>query len=249
MKLLPFSHALRVFRIPCSFSGILIDPVVQSGYIGARQFFFTLDVQLIFMSAFQKILLHAIFMNWEAQMNSRKVFLVPALVLALAGALTGIANAQDTTGPKAEAVKKEVLKLEEEKLKAFQSTGTDKNICPDWVQDNDAENIVHINADGTEDTKAGLIKDLQKQNRILHSLHYGPQHIHVYGDGSNGTTAVTTYSTFDDIEVYGNRTKSEHHAIDVWVKRDGKWWFVVHSVHNLPSPEALKRQAEKTKEN
>jgi hypothetical protein len=180
-------------------------------------------------------------------MDIRKVILLPALSLMLAGAFTGIAWAQDSTGPKAEAVKQEILKLEEVKLKAFQSTGTDKNICPEWVQENDAENIVHINADGTEDSKAGLIKDLQKQNRILHSLHYGPQHIHVYGDGSNGTTAVTTYSTFDDIEVYGNRTKSEHHAVDVWVKRDGKWWFVVHSVHNLPSPEALKRQAEKTK--
>ena len=39
--------------------------------------------------------------------------------------------------------------LEEEKLKAFQSTGTSKNICPDWVKANDAEGIVHINADGT----------------------------------------------------------------------------------------------------
>jgi hypothetical protein len=195
------------------------------------------------------MLLSRDFMNWEAHMNIRKVLLIPAMGLALVCTFTGIVKAQDTTGPEAEAVKKEILKLEEEKLKAFQSTGTDKNICPEWVQDNDAENIVHINADGTEDTKVGLIKDLQKQNRILHSLHYGPQHIHVYGDGSNGTTAVTTYSTFDDIEVYGNRTKSEHHAAEVWVKRDGKWWFVVHSVHNLPSVEALKRQAEKTKEN
>jgi hypothetical protein len=193
------------------------------------------------------MLASALLQEPEGYMDIRKVILLPALSLMLAGAFTGIARAQDSTGPKAEAVKQEILKLEEVKLKAFQSTGTDKNICPEWVQENDAENIVHINADGTEDSKAGLIKDLQKQNRILHSLHYGPQHIHVYGDGSDGTTAVTTYSTFDDIEVYGNRTKSEHHAADVWVKRDGKWWFVVHSVHNLPSPEALKRQAEKTK--
>jgi hypothetical protein len=173
------------------------------------------------------------------------MMLLPILSLAFAAG----AQAQETTGPKAEAVKKEILKIEAEKLKAFQSTGTANNICPEWVQQNDAENIVHINADGTDDTKAGLIKDLQKKNRILHSLNYGPQHIHVYGDGADGTTAVTSYSTFDDIEVYGNRTKSEHHAVDVWVKRDGKWWFVVHSVHELPSAEALKRQAEKTKDN
>ena len=180
---------------------------------------------------------------------TKKTFLISMLSLALAGAFTGTAKAQETTGPKAEAVKKEVLKLEEEKLAAFQSTGTSNNICPDWVQNNDADSIVHINSDGTEDTKAGLLKDLQKRNRVLHSLQYGPQHIHIYGDGGNGTTAVTTYSTFDDIEVYGNRTKSEHHAVDVWLKRDGKWWFIVHSVHELPSAEALKRQAEKTKDN
>lgn len=175
----------------------------------------------------------------------QRVLLISVVALGLAG----VAHAQETTGPKAEAVKKEVNRLEEEKLKAFQSTGTAKNICADWVQANDAEGIVHINADGTDDTKAGLVKDLQKGNRILHSLHYGPQTIHVYGDGGNGTTAVTTYSTFDDIEVYGHRTNSEHHSLDVWVKRDDKWWFVAHSVHELPSAEALKRQAEKTKEN
>ncbi len=171
------------------------------------------------------------------------------LLFALGLGFSALAQAQETTGPKAEAVKKEIQQLEEEKLKAFQSTGTDKNICADWVKANDAENIVHINADGTDDTKAGLVKDLEKRNRILHSLHYGPQNIRVYGDGGNGTTAVTTYSTFDDIEVYGHRTNSEHHSLDVWVKRDGKWWFVAHSVHELPSAEAVKRQAEKTKEN
>jgi hypothetical protein len=172
------------------------------------------------------------------------------LLFSLLGfGLAGFVQAQETTGPKAEAVKKEILKIEEEKLKAFQSTGTSKNISPDWVKSNDAEAIVHINADGTEDSKAGLVKDLEKGNRILHSLRYGPQNIRVYGDGGNGTTAVTTYPTFDDIEVYGHRTKSEHYSLDVWVKRDGKWWFVAHSVHELPTPEALKRQAEKTKEN
>ena len=175
----------------------------------------------------------------------KRIFLFAMLWLGLAG----FAKAQETTGPKAEEVKKEILRIEEEKLKAFQSTGTSKNICPDWVKSNDAEGIVHINADGTEDSKAGLVKDLEKGNRVLHSLRYGPQNIRVYGDGGNGTTAVTTYPTFDDIEVYGHRTSSQHYSLDVWVKRDGKWWFVAHSVHERPSPEALKRQAEKTKEN
>lgn len=175
----------------------------------------------------------------------KRLLLYSAMCLTLAN----IARAQETTGPKAEAVKKEIQKIEDEKLKAFQSTATSNNFCPEWVKENDAEQIVHINADGTDDTKAGLIKDLQKGNRILHSLHYGPQNIRVYGDGADGTTAVTTYSTFDDIEVYGHRTSSEHHSLDVWVKRNGKWWFVAHSVHELPSAEALKRQAEKTKDN
>ncbi|HTC62151.1 MAG TPA: nuclear transport factor 2 family protein [Candidatus Saccharimonadales bacterium] len=175
----------------------------------------------------------------------KRIFLLSMLALGFAG----LAIAQDTTGPKAEKVKKEILKLEEEKLKAFQSTGTSNNTCPDWVRNNDAEAIVHINSDGTEDTKAGLVKDLEKGNRILHSLHYGPQNIRVYGEGENGTTAVTTYLTSNDIEVYGKRTSSEVYSLDVWVKRDGKWWFVAHSVHERPTPEALKRQAERTKEN
>ena len=175
----------------------------------------------------------------------KRIFLLCMLGLGFAG----FVKAQDTKGPKAEQVKKEILKLEEEKLKAFQSTGTSNNICPDWVRNNDAEAIVHINSDGTEDTRAGLVKDLEKGNRILHSLRYGPQNIRVYGDGENGTTAVTTYLTFNDIEVYGKRTSSEVYSLDVWTKRDGKWWFVAHSVHERPTPEALKRQAERTKEN
>ena len=64
----------------------------------------------------------------------KPIFLMAMLALGFAG----LARAQETTGPKAEAVKKEILKVEEEKLKAFQSTGTSKNISPDWVKANDA---------------------------------------------------------------------------------------------------------------
>jgi hypothetical protein len=175
---------------------------------------------------------------------SERIFLLAVLVLSLAG----FVRAQETTGPKADEVKKEIIKLEEDKLRAFQSTGTSHNFCPDWVKSYDAEGIVHINADGTEDTKAGLMSDVQNGNRKLLAVRYGPQNIRVYGDGGNGTTAVTTYSTLYDIEVYGKQSRSEeHHVVDVWVNREGKWWFVVHSVHSLPSPEAVKLQAEKTK--
>ena len=83
----------------------------------------------------------------------KPIFLMAMLALGFAG----LARAQETTGPKAEAVKKEILKVEEEKLKAFQSTGTSKNISSDWVKANDAEGIVHINADGTDDTRDGPV--------------------------------------------------------------------------------------------
>lgn len=170
------------------------------------------------------------------------------LFAALALSLAGYVKAQEATGPKAEEVKKEIIKLEEDKLKAFQSTGTSHNFCPDWVKSYDAEHMVHINANGTEDTKAGLMRDVQNGNRKLLSARYGPQDIRVYGDGGNGTTAVTTYSTFYDIELYSKRSDNEkHNVVDVWVNRDGKWWLVVHSVHALPSPEAVKLQADKTK--
>jgi hypothetical protein len=156
------------------------------------------------------------------------------LALLLAVSLAGVASAQQSTGEKTEQVKNEITKLEQEKLEAFRSTAGGPEKCEDWVQRYDAEGIIHVNADGSSETKAELLEQLRSRNRKADHLSYGPQHILVYGDGADGTTAVTTYIVEQTIEMYGKRDSSPVQAVDVWVKRDGKWWFAVHSLHPLP---------------
>jgi hypothetical protein len=91
--------------------------------------------------------------------------------------------------------------------------------------------------DGSMRSKEQLMAELRTGNRKLYSLDYGPQDIRVYGNGEDGTTAVSTYLTKADIAMYGGKHSIHSDmAVDVWLKQGGKWWFIVHSVH----PEAPK---------
>ena len=158
-------------------------------------------------------------------------------ILLVAFSTVAVGKAQETTGEAAEKVKQEILKLEKEKLAAFRSTGTAKNFCEDWVKAHDAPRIVHVMPNGSVRSKDQLMAEVRTGNRKLYSLEYGPQDIRVYGDGGDGTTAVSTYLTTADIAMYGGRHLVESDlAVDVWFKQGGKWWFIVHSVH----PEAPK---------
>lgn len=157
------------------------------------------------------------------------------LLLLLAVSCAGLAKAQNSTGEVAERVKQEVLKLEEEKLEAFRSSATPENYTEEWVKRHDAANIVHVMPDGRMRSKDQLMAELRTGNRKVYSLKYGPQDIRVYGNGGDGTVAVSTYLTEATVRVRdGKRSNDSVTAIDVWYKQDGKWWFIVHSVHSLP---------------
>ena len=166
----------------------------------------------------------------------RYVLTALTVLLFVLSSVIGV-RAQEASGETAAKVKQEILKLEQEKLGAFRSTGTTKNYCAGWVKSNDASQIVHVMPNGSVRSKDQLMAELRTGNRKLYSLNYGPQDIRVYGNGGDGTTAVSTYLTTADIAMYGGQHSVESDlAVDVWYKQGGKWWFIVHSVH----PEAPK---------
>lgn len=160
--------------------------------------------------------------------------------MLLAVSFVSFASAQETTGSAAEDVKKEVLKLEHEKVQALITNGPE---CADWFAHHEAENDVRISGNGSTDSKALAVTRMRTSQKRVFSLKQYDEQVHVYGNGGNGTTAVVSYlqtgtrakeqegkaSTEDTA-----RSTTEGAGTDVWVKVDGQWWFVVHSGYPRP---------------
>ncbi len=176
----------------------------------------------------------------------RKCFFAITLVVSL----LGFAKAQETNGITGDEVKKEILKLEHEKVQALVSNGS---ACADWFDRYEADSDVRISGNGTRDTKAQAIARMRSGQKKVFSLNQYAEQVQVYGNGGNTTTAVVTYlqvgtrareqkgkRSGDDVK----RSTTESAGIDVWVKLDGQWRFVVHSDYPREPVDAVKSQAE-----
>jgi hypothetical protein len=172
------------------------------------------------------------------------------LSIMLAVSFVSFAKAQETSGNTAEEVKKEILKLEHEKVQALVTNGP---MCADWFEHHEADNDVRISGNGTRDTKARAVARMRSAQKRVYSLDQYDEQVHVYGNGGNGTTAVVSYlqvgtrakeqegkpSTDDS-----KRATTEGAGTDVWVKVDGQWWFVVHSGYPRPPAGSAKSETE-----
>jgi hypothetical protein len=170
--------------------------------------------------------------------------------IMLAVSFVSFAKAQETTGNTADEVKKEVLKLEHEKVQALMASGP---MCADWFERHEADSDVRISGNGTTDSKAGAVARMRSAQKRVFSLNQYDEQVHVYGNGENGTTAVVSYlqvgtrakeqegkpSTDDN-----KRSTTEGAGTDVWVKVDGQWWFVVHSGYPRPPAGSAKSEPE-----
>ena len=154
----------------------------------------------------------------------RKIFF-PLLLTALFG---GVAHAQEVTGPKAEAVKKEIMKIEDEKVAGLLRGGSEP---VDWIVKYDAEDIAQTEMDGRNTTKAQIEAALQPSVFKMHSMKQDGHHIQVYDDGN---VAVMTYHALGVIERNGKVTNRESRFTDVWVKQKGAWLRVLHEERELP---------------
>jgi hypothetical protein len=148
----------------------------------------------------------------------KKYFFTAFLSLSLAG----IISAQAITGPRAENVKKEIMKIEDEKVAGLLRGGSEP---VDWIKQYDAEDIAQTNIDGSTPTKAEVEAGLQPGMFKMDSMKQDGHNIRVY---DNGNVAVVTYHALGILERNGKVTPRESHFSDVWVKQEGAWLRVLH---------------------
>jgi hypothetical protein len=145
----------------------------------------------------------------------------------------GSAWAQEASGPTAEKVKKEIMQLEQEKIKALLSTTSTKNYAAEWFERVYVDDIDHSSASGTVKNKAQLLAEFRTGNHRTYRDDQYDWHIRVYGDGDNHTTVVVNYVASSDVERNGHRAANKDACSDVYVKLNGAWRMVLHQVTPL----------------
>jgi hypothetical protein len=156
----------------------------------------------------------------------RRIFFALLLVYTFAG----VVFAQEVTGAKAEAVKKEIMAIEDEKVAGLLRGGSEP---VDWIVKYDAENIAQTDVDGSTPNKAQIEAGLQPGVFKMHSMKQDGHHFRVY---DNGNVAVVTYHALGVVERNGKSVNRENLFSDVWVKQKGAWLRVLHQERDMPKP-------------
>ena len=155
-----------------------------------------------------------------------------AFAIALAISLGGTLGAQAITGEKAEQVRKEIMKIEDEKVAGLLRGGSEP---VDWIKQYDSEEIAQTNIDGSSPGKAEIEAGLQPGVFKMHSMKQDGHRFRVYDDGK---VAVVTYHALGVLERNGTVTPRESNFSDVWVKQDGKWLRVLHAEREMAKKSA-----------
>jgi hypothetical protein len=169
------------------------------------------------MTLFRKLL------DTESTQMRKIPFAVLPIVL-----FAGVVCAQDVTGAKADAVKKEIMKIEDEKVAGLLRGGSEP---VDWIVKYDAEDIAQTSVDGSTPNKAQIEAGLQPGVFKMHSMNQDGHRFRVYDDGK---VAVVTYHALGVIERNGKVANRENLFTDVWVKQKGAWLRVVHQERDMP---------------
>ena len=154
--------------------------------------------------------------------NVMRRFLLPVL---LALSLGGMLKAQGT--PKAdrdEEVKKEILRLEHEKIESLQKGGA---AAADWIDQHYVDDLDCLGSGGGTGvcTKAEMMAEHRSGARKIDTVRHDDFRVRVYGD-----TAVMTFRGNNTMERNGKSITGFVRTTDVYVKQDGVWKIVVHQV-------------------
>ena len=154
------------------------------------------------------------------------------LAILLAVSLPGMIAAQAVTGEKAEAAKKEILKIEDEKVAGLLRGGSEP---VDWIKQYDAEDVAQTNIDGTSPTKAEIEAGLEPgcfQLQMHSRLKQDGHRFRVYDNGN------VAWSSRSPRHLRRPRTERQGYAAgkqfsDVWVKQNGAWLRVLHAEREI----------------
>src|SRR6202166_2820491 len=156
--------------------------------------------------------------------SMRRIFFALLLTVSFAG----VVFAQEVTAAKAEAVKKEIMAIEDEKVAGLLRGGSEP---VDWIVKYDAEDIAQTNIDGSNPTKKQVEDGLQPGVFKMHSMNQDGHHFRVY---DNGNVAVVTYHALGVVERNGKSVNRENLFSDVWVKQNGTWLRGLHQERDMP---------------
>ena len=128
----------------------------------------------------------------------------------------------------AEQIKKEIIKIDEEKVHALNSND------PSWFRRVYADDIVVTGVGyGGRVGKDNVVDGFQSQAHQLQpgSVHHDARQVHVY----NGDTAVLTYIGNGVAQMNGKTATVHTWTTDVYAKVNGAWREVVHHVTAIPA--------------
>ena len=154
------------------------------------------------------------------------------MAMLLAGSLAGALPAQTVSKEKTEAVKREIMAIEDDKVAGLLRGGSEP---VDWIVKYDAEDIAQTNIDGSTPTKAQVADGLKPGFFKMHSMKQDGHHFRVY---DNGNVAVVTYHANGVLERNGKVTPRESNFSDVWVKQNGAWLRVLHEEREIAKQSA-----------
>ena len=149
------------------------------------------------------------------------------LLIVLSGPVA--LSAQEMTGKIADRVKNEIIKLEEEKASIILKGGTVVADYYDQFYDDDETYLSSYLSSGQGSRmKADIVADWRSGvPKILSTKHYEFR-VRVY---DNGNTAVVSYRATGVMQLKDKAPKDyDEKALEVFVKQNGKWRVVAHSV-------------------
>ena len=121
---------------------------------------------------------------------------------------------------KDEEVKKEIIKLEDERDQALMHNDAD------WFERVFADDIAYM---GGTVSKAKIVGEIRSKERTWQAVRHDHYNVRVYG-----TTAVVTYLSHSTMVYKGAVSNNVGITTDVYVKKDGKWLAVVHAGTPVP---------------
>ena len=146
-------------------------------------------------------------------------------VIALTLIIVGSARAQQSDANKVnKEAEQQVLKMEHEKVAILLKGGPE---AAEWFERVYTDDISYTVSAGFQ-PKSQTVDEFRSGARKLHSVQHDDYLVRVY---NNGNTAVLTYRGNDIMEhngTVGNRQLVR--STDVYVKQNGAWRIVVHSV-------------------